>query len=268
VKVSGARTLITGATGGIGTALAEEFHSRGARLVLTGRNRPALDALAERLEGAEPLAADLSSPDEARRLAESAGDVDVLVANAGVEASEPLEELGPDQIADALTVNLGSTMILASSLGRGMLARGRGRLAIVSSIAAQVTGPGPIYVATKWAQRGLAITLASDWKGTGVGVSIVYPGAVRDVGMIARGLSSLERQPPSWQVRTVSAQTVARATAEAIERERFETIVADPVAKVAVRFAGGAPRLVSRLLNSLPAARAMRRAMIAGAKRD
>jgi len=268
VIVRGSRVLITGATGGIGNALADEFQARGADLILTGRNRSALEALAGRLGDAEVLVADLSSADEASRLADQAGDVDVLIANAGLEASQRLEHLSPDQIADGLAVNLGSTMILASSLARGMHSRGRGHLAIVSSIAAQVTGPGPIYTATKWAQRGLAITLANDWNQTGVGVSIVYPSAVRDVGMIARGLRHLERQPPSWQVRTVTAQSVARATAEAVEQERFETIVADPMAKVAVRLAGGAPRLVSRLLNSLPAARAMRQAMIAGAKRD
>jgi short-subunit dehydrogenase len=268
VRIAGARTLITGATGGVGTALAEEFQARGARLVLSGRNPRALDGLGERLEDADLLVADLSSTEEARRLAEKAGEVDIIVASAGLEVSEPLEELEPEQIADGLAVNFGSLAILASDLGRRMLSRGRGHLAIISSIAAQVTGPGPIYVATKWAQRGLAITLANDWRGSGVGVSIVYPGAVRDVGMIARGLRFLERQPPSWQVRTVSAQEVARATADAIERERFETIVADPMAKAAVRLGGGAPRLMARLLTSLPAARAMRRAMIAGSKRD
>ena len=91
MRLGGARTLVTGATGGLGHAIARALAARGARLVLSGRRADVLEPLASEL-GAEVIAADLAQREAVARLAERAGAVDVLVANAAVPASGRLDD--------------------------------------------------------------------------------------------------------------------------------------------------------------------------------
>ena len=127
---------MTGATGGIGGAIARALHARGAQLVLTGRREERLAALGTSLgEGRiELVALDLAERDGPARLAEASGAVDVLVANAAVPASGRVEDFTPDAIDRALDVNLRAPMQLTRALLPGMLERGRGHIVLVSSL--------------------------------------------------------------------------------------------------------------------------------------
>lgn len=256
IAIAGARVLLTGATGGIGTALATEFARRGARLVLTGRKIGALKRLAESLPGEhETRIADLSDPPQAARLARAAGQIDILIANAGVVAADRLEDLTSDEITAQISVNLTSTAVLTAELGSGMLARAHGHVVLISSIAgrmATITN-GPLYTASKWGLRGLGLQLREDWRETGVGVSVIYPGPVSEAGMFARTHTTL---PPG--LRAVSPHEVARATAEAIQRDRAEITVADFTSRSLCQISGFAPHLVAATVRRAPTPTAAR----------
>jgi short-subunit dehydrogenase len=115
--------LLTGATGGLGDAIARRLHAEGARLVLTGRRTEVLEPLI-RETGARAVGADLSDGAEVDRLAAGCADVDVLVANAGVPASGSALTFSVEEMDRALTVNLRAPIVLARLLGERMAARG------------------------------------------------------------------------------------------------------------------------------------------------
>src|SRR4051812_3357856 len=116
-ELSGARALVTGATGGIGDAIARALHGRGAHVLVTGRRKEVLDSLASDLgERVESLPADLCNADDVRGLVDRAGRVDVLVANAALPGSGSLDSYSSDQIDRALDVNLRAPMQLARAL--------------------------------------------------------------------------------------------------------------------------------------------------------
>jgi len=238
MRLSGARALVTGATGGLGDAIARELAERGAKLVLTGRRTEALKPLATALSG-EMVTADLSKRSELNRLVNEAGAVDVLVANAALPAAGVLDDFTVTQIDRAIDVNLRAPILLARAFSSGMAQRGRGHIVLVSSLAGIVASPGhALYSATKFGLRGFAHALRQDLAASGVGVSVVLPGFVRGAGMFARSKVRL----PSG-IRTSTPDDVARAVWRAIERDRAEVLVAAPELKVAALLGGMAPRL-------------------------
>ena len=133
MNLDGARVLLTGATGGLGQAIARALHARGAVLTLTGRRLDVLEPLAAEI-GGRAIEADLALPDAPFRLLEEAGEVDVLVANAGLPGSGRLNSFTPDEIDRALDVNLRAPMLLAQALSPLMVQRGRGHIVLVSSL--------------------------------------------------------------------------------------------------------------------------------------
>ena len=131
---------MTGATGGIGQAIARAFARRGARLILTGRRSDVLEPLAAEL-GAQASVCDLSARDDVERLGHEAGELDVLVANAALPASGVLTELGQEEIDRMLEVNLRAPVALARALAPGMVARRRGHMVFISSLAGKAASP-------------------------------------------------------------------------------------------------------------------------------
>jgi len=248
VQISDSTVLLTGATGGIGHAIAHELHGRGAELILTGRRTEVLEPLGAEL-GARALAIDLSDSAEVERLAAEAGEVDILVANAALPASGRLETYTQEQIDRALDVNLRSPITLAYALLPGMVARGRGHMLFVSSLQGKAATPGAsLYCASKFGIRGFALGLREDLHASGVGVSTVFPGFIRDAGLFA---DSGVKLPPGVGTRT--PEDVARAVVRAIERNRAEIDVAPLSLRAGAIFAGLAPELaanVSRRLGS------------------
>ncbi|MDQ6778534.1 MAG: SDR family NAD(P)-dependent oxidoreductase [Actinomycetota bacterium] len=240
--------LVTGATGGIGQAIARAFASRGANLVLTGRRAEVLAPLTEET-GGRALACDLASRPDVERLIVEAREVDVLVANAAVPASGALLEYDQDGIDRALDVNLRAPIALARALAPAMVERGRGHLVFISSLQGKAATPNSsLYVATKFGLRGFALALREDLRAAGVGVSVVMPGFIRDAGMFA---DSGVRLP--FGVGTRTPEQVAAAVISAIERNRAEIGVAPPTLLVGAVLACIAPELsaaASRRLGS------------------
>jgi short-subunit dehydrogenase len=244
--LAGRKALLTGATGGIGHAIARALHRRGVQLVLTGRRADVLEPLAQEL-GARALAVDLEQPAEVERLLAEAGHVDLLIANAAVAGSGPLLEYTDEQIDRALQVNLRAPMILARHLAERMVAQEWGHLVFISSLSGKTGSAGSsIYSATKFGLRGFGQGLRGDLHDTGVGVSVVFPGFIRDAGMFADADVDL----PGF-VGTSTTEDVGQAVVVAIEHDRGEVDVAPIAMKLGTRFATFAPSVSARLQRRL-----------------
>ena len=241
-NLNDSRVLLTGASGGIGEAIARELHARGAKLILSGRRADALNALAAELD-ARVVVADLAERAQIERLVVDAGEVDVIIANAGLPARGTFERMTPEQIETVTYVNLTAPMLLTHQALPSMLARKAGHLVFISSMAGKVPRSGSaLYSANKFGLRGFAAALRQDLHGTGVGVSTVFPGFIRDAGMFAEHVATLPKG-----VGTSSPQDVARATAEAIEKDQGEVDVAPVPVRVAGKLSGVSPDLVALL---------------------
>jgi short-subunit dehydrogenase len=246
MQIQGSTVLLTGATGGIGHAIARALDARGASLTLTGRRSEVLAPLAEQL-GARAIAVDLSRPEEIDRLLEEAGNVDILVANAALPGSGLLDGFTVEEIDRALDVNLRAPIVLTHALSPAMVSRRNGHLLYISSLSGKASAPGSsIYNATKFGLRGFASAMRAELRSSGVGVSSVFPGFIRDAGMFADADVDL---PPG--VGTRSPEDVADAVVSAIERNRGEVDVAPLPLRAGAMFAGIAPELSATLTRRL-----------------
>ena len=238
MEISGSTVLLTGATGGLGHAIARALSAKGAQLILTGRRVDVLEPLASEL-GARALAVDLSESSEVDRLLSDAGEIDILVANAALPASGSLDSFTVEQIDRAIDVNLRAPIAMTHALAPEMVRRGHGHLLLMSSLSGKAATAGSsIYNATKFGLRGFAGAMRAELHGTGVGVSAVFPGFIREAGMFAEAGVELPKG-----VGTRSPQDVAKAVVHAIERNRGEVDVAPISLRVGSTFAGLAPEL-------------------------
>jgi len=236
--------LLTGATGGLGRAIAAALAGRGAKLILSGRKADALEFLAAELpgEGHRVLAIDLAEPGAAEKLSEDAGEVDVMIANAGLPGAGLLTDYTPEQVTRALRVNLEAPMLMARALYPSMVERGSGHLVFVSSLSGKVASPRTsIYNATKFGLRGFAFGLRTDLGPQGIGVSVVSPGFVREAGMFA---DAGAKPPPGMG--TTTPEKVATATVKAIESNKLEAVVAPLQLRAMSHFALATPSISNR----------------------
>ena len=248
MKLDGARVLLTGATGGLGQAIARGLHARGAILTLTGRRAEVLEPLAAEV-GGRVIVSDLAEADAPARLLAEAGEIDVLVANAGLPGSGRLNSFTPEEIDRALDVNLRAPMLLAHGLTEAMVARGRGHLLFMSSLSGRAASPGTsVYAATKFGLRGFALALREDLAPKGVGVSVILPGFISDAGMFADSGAKL---PPF--VGTKRPEDVARAVVKAIEANRAELDVAPLPLRAGAHLAALAPGPIGTIQRKLGA---------------
>jgi short-subunit dehydrogenase len=246
VQIQGSTVLLTGATGGLGHAIARALSARGAQLVLTGRRSDLLEPLASEL-GARALAADLSDRAAVERLVAEAGEVDILLANAALPATGPLESFSVEEIDRALEVNLSVPILMAKALVPAMVERGRGHLLFMSSLSGKAATPSSaLYNASKFGLRGFASALRADLHASGVGVSTVMPGFIRDAGMFADANVKL---PPG--IGTRSPEDVAEACVAAIERNRAEIDVAPLPLRLSTAFASLAPEMAAKIARRL-----------------
>jgi short-subunit dehydrogenase len=243
MELAGKSVLLSGATGGLGRAIAQALAGRGATLVLSSRKREALEELARSLpgEGHRVLVADLAEEGAAERLATDAGEVDVLVANAGLPASGKLLDFSQEEIGRALRVNIEAPIRMTREVLPAMRERGAGHLVYISSLAGKVATPrSSLYSATKFGLRGFGLGLREDLRGSGVGVSVVMPGFVREAGMFHE---SGTRSP----LGTSSPEEVGDGVVDAIERDRGEVEVAPRVQRLLAAFAYRRPELAGRI---------------------
>jgi short-subunit dehydrogenase len=256
LEVRGRNVLLTGATGGLGRAIATAFASEGAELILSARDAGALEALKDELPGDNhtTITADLAEPGGASRLAHESGNPDVLVANAGLPATGQLGDLSPTEVSRALRVNLESPIIMARELVGLMKERGAGNLVFISSLGGKTPSAyTAVYNATKFGLRGFALALRADLAGSGVGVSVVSPGFVREAGMLA---DSGAGPPPGMG--TATPRQVAAAVLRAIKRNRVEVAVAPRRQRFLAHLSLALPRMGLRATARGPGRRAVK----------
>jgi short-subunit dehydrogenase len=250
----GTRVLITGASRGIGRALCEALAARGATLGLVSRSEDELHELAAALpappqgDGHEVLVADVGERSQITGAIERFGEVDVVVANAGVADYGPFDRMDVELVERMTQINWLGTVYTVGAALPGMLERQRGHFVVVSSGAALRSFPqAAVYGATKAAQRAFAEALWHELAGTGVDLTIVYPGE------IATDIHSHESDSlPTW--RTVAeeadAEPLARRVIEAVER-RQRAVYYPPFVQALRGAHGLSPRFSDLMLRRL-----------------
>lgn len=207
--------LVTGASSGIGAALARELARHGHDLVLSARSLAPMQALAEELRGlgaaATIITADLAAPDGAAKLVaelEASGlDIEVLINNAGLGAMGRFERIDPARNAEMLQVNIVALTELTQALLPAMLARRRGKIMLVASTASFLPCPNlAVYGATKAFVRSFGEALAQELQGSGVTVNVLCPGttATNFFAVAGGSLSGVQMQ------RMMTADSVAK----------------------------------------------------------
>ena len=182
--LTGKSALVTGATGGIGSAIARALHGQGATVALSGTRRDVLDRLAGELaERVHVLPCDLADRDAVEALvpqAEAAmGKLDVLVANAGITRDNLLVQLSDEAWADVIAVNLTATFRLARAAVKGMMRRRAGRIIAITSVVGVTGNPGQSnYTAAKAGMIGMVKSIAQAYAKRGVTANCIAPGFI------------------------------------------------------------------------------------------
>jgi short-subunit dehydrogenase len=242
--------LVTGASGGLGDAIARACAARGAHVAVTGRREQTLRALADDI-GAEVFCADLADEDAVARLADAVGEVDVLVSNAALPAGGTVDTFSVEELSRSIAVNVRAPMVLSRLLTPRMVARRQGHVVFVSSLAAAFPTPGlTVYNATKAALAIYGLSLRGELASHGVGVSVVYPGPISGAGMWAEtGLAAPMGLP------TRSPGQVGAAVVRAVERNQAEVSVAPVALRVGALLGRATPATFARLAPRLGAHR-------------
>ena len=169
--------------------------------------------------------------------------MDVLVANAALPAGGRLERFSQGDLTAALRVNLEAPVKMARDLVPAMRERGSGHLVFISSLQGKVAfANSSIYTATKFGLRGFSLALRDELWGSGVGVSVILPGFIREAGMFA---DSGAKAPPG--LGTSSPREVGEGVVLAIERNSAEVQVAPLLQRLGAAFAHRRPHLASRI---------------------
>ncbi len=227
MRLRDAGVLITGASAGIGAALAGELRRRGARLALTGRDESRLRAVAQKKECT--IAGDLTAPAFRERLFADAekqlGGVDVLINNAGAGLYAPPSVSPEAEMRTMFELNFFAAVDLSQRACSAMRPRGRGMIVNISSIAGRVTLPWfTLYSASKFALTSFTEGLRAELNGSGLSAMVVSPGYVH-TGFQDHVLSG---RPPTALRRArrfaTTPEACARAIAGGIEQERKEVM--------------------------------------------
>jgi short-subunit dehydrogenase len=227
--LAGKRALVTGASAGIGAAVAREFAAAGAAVGICARRAGRLDEVLADCQAVSPdpgscrrWVIDLGRlealPAFANQVEDELGPVDVLVNNAGIPKRRTVQTLRLDEVDDVMNINYLSPVHLTLALLPGMLARGGGHVVNVSSVAARLSPPHEAsYAATKAALTTFSECMAVDLDGTGVSVHLVFP------GIIDTDLFHLDDNEPSLSdLEALPASAMASAMREQLEEGTLE----------------------------------------------
>jgi 3-oxoacyl-[acyl-carrier protein] reductase len=183
--LKGRSALVTGASGGLGGAIARALHGQGAKVALSGTRREALETLAAELgEGAIVLPADLGDAKAVEALAPAAeaalGAIDILVNNAGVTRDNLFLRMKDEEWEQVLAVNLTAAFRLARACLKGMMRRRHGRIIGITSVVGVIGNPGQgNYVAAKAGLIGMSKALAAEVASRDITVNCVAPGFIK-----------------------------------------------------------------------------------------
>jgi short-subunit dehydrogenase len=231
MDVKGKVVLITGASAGIGKAAAELFAREGARVALSARSADKLNAMAKGLEGSLAVPADMSKPDDARRMVEETfahfGRLDVLINNAGQGYISPLETIELDKFAGLMSLNVYGPVAAMQAALPIMRKQGGGMIINVSSKVTLTHIPNlAAYAATKAALNMLTLTARKELEPEGITVCLVYPGlTATDFRKNALRAEGLPLPVPSHNMQADSAEKVAEKILEAVATGAAEVIL-------------------------------------------
>ncbi|MGH2652754.1 MAG: SDR family NAD(P)-dependent oxidoreductase [Actinomycetota bacterium] len=271
MELDGARVLLTGGSRGIGPFIARALLVRGARVTLAARSADDLEGVRHSIgsDRVATVAGDVASEEDREAMvaeAEAAfGPTDVLVNNAGIEAILPFPEYTEDDIHAMVATNLDAPIQLCRLVVPGMLARGRGHIVNVASLAGKAPTPyNTVYAATKHGLIGFTYSLRAELHATGVSASAVCPAFVAEAGFVtaytepnvSRGLGT-----------ETSPRRVARAVVRAIERDKPDVVVAGALPQFADVSLAISPRLTTFLARRLGGYDSLRREAQARARR-
>lgn len=234
-RFQGQVVLITGASSGIGAALAREFAAEGAGVVLTARRRDRLEALASELEGrgsrALALTCDVTAEEDlaevVKKIEEEFGRLDVVVANAGFGVIGRFEKLSLPDYRRQFDTNVFGVLRTAKEAFPA-LKKSRGRFVIIGSVSGHISAPeASAYSMSKYAVRALAEALYAEWAPSGVSVTLISP------GFVATEIQNVDNQGhyrehgkarvPAWI--KMSAQKAAKQIVRAVAGRKREKVI-------------------------------------------
>ena len=213
------RALITGASGGIGAELARLHAAEGGDLVLVARRQPELEAMKRELEtahgiNAQAIVTDLTEPDAIQRVHAEAGDIDILINNAGFGSLGSFHEQSGERHRSMIALNISALTELTHLYLPRMIKKGSGRILNVSSTASMLPGPyNAVYFATKAYVTSFSLALAEEAKGTGVTVTALCPGPVETGFWEASGMARHQMRGQA-----ISAEKTAKVGYKAMMR--------------------------------------------------
>lgn len=252
-QLKGRAALVTGASGGIGREIARALAREGANLAVSGRREDVLESLATELKGlgvqAHAFPADLSDLGQVDSLVErceaALGSIDVLVNNAGVEQVAAFTAYTREELVSMVELNLTAPLLLTHRVVPGMLARGRGHVVFIASLAGKLGPPyNEPYAATKAALVGLTQSLRSEYLHRPVGFSVVSPGFVAGDGMYQRMVDDGFRS--NRMMGETTTEKVAQRVVEAIRDDRAELVESGAPIRPMLAVNQLAPRLIER----------------------
>lgn len=249
--------LVTGASSGIGAAIALEYAKRGCSIVLLARRKDRLAVIAEQIEreggAALPLTCDVNAEGEIEAAVATTknrfGRLDAAIANAGIGARGTTEQLSVDDFRRVMETNFFGVLRTAKA-ALPSLKESRGRFAVITSVNAYLALPaGAPYAASKFAARGLTEALTAEWRPLGVSVTHVAPGFVDSEIRVKKAdgtIASDAKDPvPAWLV--METATAARQIVDAVESREREIVVTGH-GKIAAALARHVPSIVSLAL--------------------
>lgn len=236
MKLLGRTVLVTGASSGIGAALARAAYARGATVLLVARGETKLKTLADELGiRAHVYPCDVGDPEAIAALADTVRadghEVDVLVNNAGSGRWVSIEDAEPAELLDMAKVPYVAALLMTRAFVGGMIERRSGWIVTVNSGISRAVWPGAVgYASARWALRGLDLALKSDLRGTGVGATEVVMGTVSS-SYFANNPGSEEQLPKiAKMVPVITPEQAADAICKGVERRRG-TVVTTPQLK-------------------------------------
>jgi short-subunit dehydrogenase len=244
VAFAGKRVLLTGAAGGLGETTAKALAGAGATLILSSRNEQKLNELAAELPGGphEVVAADLDVPGAAADVVARAGRVDILIANAGRPGGWALDETEADEISSVIRVNFETPIQMAKAVIPQMKERGSGQIVLIASLAGKFALPdSTMYSSTKSGLRAFGWALRPELAKDGIGVSVVTPGFIAEVGMFAK---RKRKAPPIAGV--VKPDVYVKKLLKGIERNDGEITIAKPQLRALSQLSVLAPGIFDR----------------------